>query len=316
MFESLAERLRDNGWSGIIPLQNPGKRPLSTLTGWQRYGQIAPTDNEISDWVRRYPDAGIGLVAGPDRVLAIDIDFLDPQKARRALDVTGAILGRSPLERVGKPPKAMVFYRAASGLVVPGKAFGGYEIFCSTGQTVLYSVHPETRQPYRWTDASPERLAPSDLPVVGQAGIDELLRELLPLREALPQNNGCNALSAATQSGRAGALVAEINARAGEKPAAIVRLHVEHAGPGDRYPTAFAGIVALVRVGLSDAEITAAVIAPYLAKFSESDLRARRSAIKSALRWARQEIGPDAATIAAAIGADAMTSAWHTKWGR
>jgi hypothetical protein len=316
MFASLAERLRENGWSGIIPLQNPGKRPLPALIGWQRYGQTPPTDNEISYWARRYPGAGIGLVAGPDRVMALDVDFLDPQKARRALDVTSAILGPSPLERVGKPPKAMVFYRAASSLIVPGKAFGGYEIFCSTGQTVLYSVHPETRQPYRWTDASPEHFAPSDLPMVGQAGIDELLRELLPLREALPQKNGRNALSAAAQSGRTGALLAEINTRAGEKPAAIVRPHVEHAGPGDRYPTAFAGIVALVRVGLSDTEITAAVIDPYLAKFSESDLRPRRSAITSALRWARQEIGPDAATINAAVGADTMMSAWHAKWGR
>ena len=86
MFVFLAPKLRDMGWKSLIPLHNPGKRPIQT--GWEAYSQSEPTDFEINLWAMRYPDAGIGLVSGPDCVIAVDLDFLDAAKSERALHIS------------------------------------------------------------------------------------------------------------------------------------------------------------------------------------------------------------------------------------
>ena len=59
------------------------------------------------------------------------------------------------------------------------------------------------------------------------------------------------------------------------KPIDLCRAAVEVAPEGDRYPTAFSAVVALVRIGLSDAEIITDVILPYLERFDQP--RAARS---------------------------------------
>ena len=87
MFATLAPRLRDNGWASVIPVANPGKCPL--VAGWQAYNRAAPTEREVALWCSAHPGAGIGLAYGPDRVLGVDLDFLDagrrpvPKPSRR-----------------------------------------------------------------------------------------------------------------------------------------------------------------------------------------------------------------------------------------
>ena len=71
------------------------------------------------------------------------------------------------------------------------------------------------------------------------------------------------------------------------KPVDLCRAAVEAAPEGDRYPTAFSAIVALVRIGLSDAEIIQHVVEPYLARFDQRSRPDRHRAIMSGLRWAR-----------------------------
>jgi hypothetical protein len=89
---------------------------------------------------------------------------------------------------------------------------------------------------------------------------------------------------------------------------------VEDAPEGDRYPTAFSAVVAHVRIGLSDVEIITNVILPYLECFDRREQPARQTAIMSGLRWARREIGPDAATIAANIRNSDMFARWKVRW--
>ena len=100
----------------------------------------------------------------------------------------------------------------------------------------------------------------------------------------------------------------------GRKPVDLCRAAVEAAPEGDRYPTAFSAVVALVRIGLSDAEIITNVILPYLDRFDRREQPARQTAIMSGLRWARQEIGPDAATIAETIRSGEMFARWKARW--
>ena len=91
MFAELAPRLLDNGWGSLIPLANPGKRPI--IPGWDAYNRAPPTDREVDAWCRAYPNAGIGLVYGPDGVLGVDLDFLDPDRGhlRRWLGCRGRV---------------------------------------------------------------------------------------------------------------------------------------------------------------------------------------------------------------------------------
>ena len=70
-------------------------------------------------------------------MLGVDLDFLDPAVAARAETIVHETSGAERLRPHWPSPKRLLLYRAASGLGVPGKAFGGYELFIGSGQTVL-----------------------------------------------------------------------------------------------------------------------------------------------------------------------------------
>ena len=311
MFATLAPRLRDNGWASVIPVANPGKRPL--ISGWQAYNRAAPTEVEVDLWCSAHPCAGIGLAYGPDRVLGVDLDFLEPAAAARAEAAAFDTLGPNDCFRIGQLPKRLLLYRAAPGLIVPGKAFGGYELFSTTCQTVLFGTHPDTGQPYYWPGRSPEDSSPDDLPVVGQEALNALIGALEPLCSRLGPKHRQPVASPA--HGRVAQWLQAFNDMDG-KPVDLCRAAVEAAPEGDRYPTAFSAIVALVRIGLSDAEIIQHVVEPYLARFDQRSRPDRQRAIMSGLRWAREQIGPDAEAIAAAMRSDQIFARWRARWQR
>src|SRR5262245_15744147 len=111
MFAHLAPKLRANGWQSMIPIANPGKRPLES--GWNYYNKFAPSDADIDRWADLYPSAGIGLAYGPDSVLGVDLDFIVPEVAAQANSVTYATLGTTDYVRVGRFPKSLLLYRAS-----------------------------------------------------------------------------------------------------------------------------------------------------------------------------------------------------------
>jgi hypothetical protein len=310
MFAHLAPKLRDNGWKSVIPVANPGKRPLES--GWNYYNKFAPSDADIDRWAARYPNAGVGLAYGPDGVLGVDLDFVVPETAAHATSLTYATLGITDCVRVGCPPKSLLLYRASPNLRALKKAYGGFELFSSAGQTVLYGTHPNTGNQYYWPSCAPEDAAPEHLPLVHQAALDRLISLLEPLCPRIVPKDG-NRVDHFTNAGR---VTQWLHAFAGgnAKPLELCRVAVEAAPEGDRYPTAFSAVVALVHIGLTDAEIITSVIGPYLERFDGRHQRDRRSAILSGLRWARREIGPDAATIAAEINSERMFAGWHARW--
>jgi hypothetical protein len=309
VFATLAPRLRDNGWASVIPVANPGKRPL--ISGWQAYNRAAPTEVEVDLWCSAHPCAGIGLAYGPDRVLGVDLDFLDVGAAARAEAAVVDVLGINDCVRIGRSPKRLLLYRVAPGLVVPGKAFGGYELFSTTCQTVLFGTHPDTGQPYYWPGRSPEDISPQNLPLATQGALNALIGALGPLCGRLGQKHRQSLIPLA--HGRVAEWLQAFNDLDGN-PVDLCRAAVEVAPGGDRYPTAFSAVVALVRIGLSDAKIITNVILPYLERFDRREQPARQTAIMSGLRWARREIGPDAATIAETIRSSDMFARWKARW--
>ena len=197
-------------------------------------------------------------------VLGVDLDFLEPAAAARAEAAAFDTLGPNDCVRIGRPPKRLLLYRAAPGLIVPGKAFGGYEFFSTTCQTVLFGTHPDTGQLYYWPGRSPEDTSPGDLPVVGQEALNALIEALEPLcSRPGPKHRQPVGLTSAW----ACCPMAPGLQRPGWKARRSLSGAVEAAPEGDRYPTAFSAVVALVRIGLSDAEIITNVILPYLERF-------------------------------------------------
>jgi hypothetical protein len=293
-----------------MPVADPGKRPL--VTGWDAYNRTAPTDHEVDAWCKAYPNAGIRLAYGPDRVLGVDLDFADQEVAARADVIARGALGQTECVRIGRPPKRLLLYRATPGLSVPGKAFGGYELFMSSGQTVLYGGHPETARPYYWPAQSPEDLNPGDLPVVGQTALSKIIEALAPFCSRVGHRRPGAAYSG---GGRVAGWLVTFNSTTAN-PLDLCRAAVEAAPEGDRYPTAFSAITALVRVGLADTDIIQHVVEPYLARFDQHTRRERHPAIMSGLRWARRQIGPDAETIAATMGSEQIVARWRARWQR
>ena len=75
-----AARLVANGYS-IVAIQPGTKKPgchrdgqWRDYVGWTRHASRATTDLELQEW-SRWPDAGVGIVAG--RVAGVDIDIAD-----------------------------------------------------------------------------------------------------------------------------------------------------------------------------------------------------------------------------------------------
>ena len=308
MFMSLAPKLRDMGWNSLIPLHNPGKRPI--ISGWEAYSQSEPTDFEIKLWGTRYPLAGIGLVSGPDGVIAVDLDFLDTAKSARALHIANETLGATPLVRVGQAPKTMLFFRADVNLDPGGRAFGGYELYRHSGQVVLYSVHPDTRQPYFWIEARPEDVSPSDLPVISQSKLDAFKTEMEPLCEMTKRfcDTRRSHLAGATGASLTSKVLSLLN-RSEEDPLKVVANCVREASAGTRHYMMVGAVTALVMKGYTSAEIRAAIEPPYSETLNASEIRGRQGAVAKAVQWAIHKTR-DGEDIPDQYDAASLTAAW------
>ena len=284
MFGRLAPKLRDNGWSAVIPLCRGEKRPA--ISGWEGYNIRAPGDLEIERWAQTHEQAGIGLAFGPDGVLGCDLDFLDAEKAADARRISGDTLGHTPMTRIGRFPKVLAFYRAAPGLHVPGKNFGGFEIFSKSGQTVLYGIHPDTKRPYCWPDESPETISPGDLPTVTQDMLDTFVAQMEPLREDRVIHKG----AAIANTGAASSWLKRFCAMAtADEMIDAACAGIRGVGVGARHSTMQAATMALVMRGITPDEFLARIEEAYSGALTAGEARARRNTVKDAARWANSK---------------------------
>lgn len=179
-FSEAAVPMFRNGWKGLIPLMPGEKRPA--LKGWQAFNSRDQTIEELVATANITPAGyGLGMCSG-NNVLAVDLDIPDEAAADRAVSIVESVLGASPLLRIGKPPKTMLFYRSE----VPGLRRNpgnlAVELYPggtpASGQIVMYGIHPGTGEPYDWPRQSPLDLSPTDLPTVDERGIEDLIATL------------------------------------------------------------------------------------------------------------------------------------------
>jgi hypothetical protein len=168
-FATIAPRLRDNGWPSPLPVIK--KAPI--IAAWQRYNVAPVSDDEMDEWVRRFPNVNVGHAAGHG-IVAIDIDVMDAAAAHRVHELADAVLGPTDFIRIGNAPKQLRLYRGASG---SSKAHP-IEVFGTTGQVVFYGLHPDTARDYWWPEDEPLLAAPSDLPPIEEVKIEHFIREV------------------------------------------------------------------------------------------------------------------------------------------
>ncbi len=313
------------GWRQMIPTREGSKAPR--LDAWPQFAIEPATEHLLARWSSLYPHDGVGYAyGGSERILGVDLDFLIEDAAQRAFAATKAILGPSPLIRIGLFPKRLLLYRFFGTETLPGKAFNNFELFHKIGgQTIFYGRHPDSGLEYVWPNKSPMDVGPSEAPEVSYAQILELIEALRPIappkKRAGARNDRRGAsepFNADVASDRLSGAVASVlpDLRTAADPLAAAAETIADAQPGSRYPTAFGVIVALVKMGFADKVIWETVSPPFAAHFQNpSERRARLDTIASALRWARAEIGPDAETLNANPAFQSLQKFWEADIG-
>jgi hypothetical protein len=170
------ERLVDNGYS-VIPIMPGSKVPgqfrkgeWSPYPDWARHCDRATKSFEVDIW-RRWPGCGVGIACGT--VVGIDIDVLDGALAIQLAELAASMLGDTPCVRIGRAPKRLLVYRAATPF--PGRKRHPLELLARGQQFVAYAVHPDTERPYEWPEESLVETPISRLPEVDEASCHAFL---------------------------------------------------------------------------------------------------------------------------------------------
>jgi len=100
-------------------------------------------------------------------VVGIDIDILDGALAIQIAELATSMLGDTPCLRIGRSPKRLLVYRAATPFA--GRKRHPLELLARGQQFVAYAVHPDTGRPYEWPEDSLVETPLSRLPVVDEA---------------------------------------------------------------------------------------------------------------------------------------------------
>jgi predicted P-loop ATPase len=186
--DTLRLRLAELGYGPV-----PARGKAALLPDW-RTRCAAPTPEEIRRWRSSgAQNTNTGLLCGTLR--PADIDVLEPELAARLEELAVQVMGTTPLRRIGRAPKLCLFYRTATDglrklvtaeLFLPDGSKAQVEMLGSGQQVIAFGTHPDTGQPYTWTEATPLDVPLAELPEVSE----EQVREFLAQAEALIRQAG------------------------------------------------------------------------------------------------------------------------------
>lgn len=164
IFREHAPAYRAAGYQPI-PIKVGTKRPALKGTGWNtQYATL--TAEQLQDWDKYYPDAGIGLQMGtllPDDTVLAAIDIDNDGYAR----LITAILDNPTVGKIGS--KGVTYFVRLKGKPTaerwnkkfhpPGANATGaakaVELLCENSLCVIPpTIHPDTSQSYRWIGPS------------------------------------------------------------------------------------------------------------------------------------------------------------------
>jgi hypothetical protein len=172
-FAAVAISLHDHAWH---PVPVIGKVPA--MIGWADLNRM-PWDREdllsaTADYAGR--DYGCGLAAVRD-VVVIDCDVLDEGLAASIATMADTIIRPTPLIRIGRAPKWVRIYRRDPANQIVSRKVHPIEVMSGSGMVVAFGRHPDTDQPYRWTDQSPLTLSADDpsIPLITSTQVNQFL---------------------------------------------------------------------------------------------------------------------------------------------
>jgi hypothetical protein len=194
-FAAVAMRLAERGYRPFPGVQQT-KRPA--MQGWNGLN-AAPWDlADLAAAIAEYQpsdDYCCCLALQPDLV-AIDLDIVEPSQADYANRLADAVLGKTPLTRIGLAPKQVRIYR--NGSDIRSRKLHPVEVFAGTGQVVVFGWHAGAGRPYLWPQASPLELSPDSerIPPISRAQLDRFTSDLfavvphglLPTRHGRPND--------------------------------------------------------------------------------------------------------------------------------
>jgi hypothetical protein len=180
-FGQVAPVLMSMGWRPI-PLNPATKVPAEA--GWQRFNTESCPPTEMAAMALYHGEAATGI-AIPGTTLALDSDIMDEPAAMATIEIADRVFGRTPLRRIGMPPKIVLIYQAAPGLV--SSKPHPLELYSGTGQVVAYGMHARAGRPYQWTDAEPLTTRADDpsIPVVDNTMVATFMQQAAPILAGL-----------------------------------------------------------------------------------------------------------------------------------
>jgi hypothetical protein len=190
-FAAVAPQLAERGWRPFPGFQTTKVPALRGWSGLNRYEwDAADLVAAISDY--QPADNYACCLAVQPEIVALDVDITDLEHAAYANGLADAILGATPLLRVGLAPKAIRIYRA--GDLIRSRKLHPLEIFSGSGQFIAFGWHEKAGRPYIWPQASPLTIDVDShtIPVVKQAQIERFITGLFKVvpRRLLPTKQG------------------------------------------------------------------------------------------------------------------------------
>ena len=197
-FATAAQKYRDAGWRGVLPLHPKDKNP--EVSGFHGKGAPYVDDDTLKNWVKTYQRSNIGLrLAGIARkgfeVIGIDVDHYDNKTGYDQLLELEQKYGQLPATWISTArsdgKSGIRFFLVPKGFEFSGKAAKHIDI-CSKGQryaAVWPSMHPDAGRDgigqYMWHPSDgtawdgvlPD---PRTLPELPEAWLDFLTRGKIP----------------------------------------------------------------------------------------------------------------------------------------
>jgi hypothetical protein len=190
-FAAVAKRLAERGYRpfpGVQVTKRPAMRGWNGLNG-------APWDlADLAAAIAEYQpsDHYCCCLAIQPELVAIDLDIVEPSQADYAHHLADAVLGETPLTRIGLAPKQVRIYR--NGSEIRSRKMHPVEVFAGTGQVVAFGWHARADRPYLWPLASPLELSPDSeqVPVILRAQLDRFTSDLFKVvpRRLMPNRHG------------------------------------------------------------------------------------------------------------------------------
>lgn len=190
-FGDHAEAAAIQGWT-VIPQERDGNRRPAQGILLRHYFDGVQNLRHVMSWAKNLPFMNVSVLLGPcsGNAFAIDVDVLDAEMAVRVEMIAERTLGVTQLRRVGRAPKTLLVYRAATADEIPSSRM--MRILGTDGEVTEHAIeiigprklitthgfHHATGQEFVWTKCSPSDAMVELAPVVTPAQIDAFLTAL------------------------------------------------------------------------------------------------------------------------------------------